>query len=236
MIRRNRDLAASEVACMVNADPTFRRLLRNTLIALLVCVALVAVCYFFVDRPFAYFVHDSDRGWETVLKALTDPPPFLERWAPAVLAALMVRRAWGRPRRCELTVLAACLGLLLAEEFRQALASVFGRTWPETWIDNNPSLIRDGVSGFNFFHGGAGYRSFPSGHTARTLAACTPLWIAYPRWRWFCVLASVAVAVGLLGMNYHFVSDVIAGGFVGAVLGAYTAHCCGLGRKDGEGQ
>jgi hypothetical protein len=33
-------------------------------------------------------------------------------------------------------------------------------------------------------------------------------------------------------MNYHFVSDVIAGGFVGAIVAAYTACCAGLAAPD----
>ncbi len=56
---------------------------------------------------------------------------------------------------------------------------VFGRDWPETWIDNNPSLIRDGAYGFHPFHGNSAYGSFPSGHTARTLAVAAVVWIAY---------------------------------------------------------
>jgi hypothetical protein len=38
----------------------------------------------------------------------------------------------------------------------------------------------------------------------------------------------VAEAAALVGMNYHFVSDVIAGGFVGSIVGAYTTYCTGL--------
>jgi membrane-associated phospholipid phosphatase len=38
----------------------------------------------------------------------------------------------------------------------------------------------------------------------------------------------VAIPVGLLGMNYHFVGDVVGGGFVGAVVGAWTAWLCGI--------
>ena len=34
---------------------------------------------------------------------------------------------------------------------------------------------------------------------------------------------------GLVGMDYHFVGDVVAGGFVGGIVGAYTAHFAGLG-------
>jgi membrane-associated phospholipid phosphatase len=45
------------------------------------------------------------------------------------------------------------------------------------------------------------------------------LWICYPRYRWLYALATAAVAVGLIGANYHFVGDVIAGGFVGVTVG-----------------
>jgi len=43
-------------------------------------------------------------------------------------------------------------------------------------------------------------------------------------------VASVTAAFGLLGMNYHFVRDLIAGGFVGGMVGAYLAHNAGLGE------
>jgi membrane-associated phospholipid phosphatase len=48
------------------------------------------------------------------------------------------------------------------------------------------------------------------------------LWIYYPAWRALYVLAVLAVATGLIGANYHFVSDVIAGAFVGVSSGWMT--------------
>ena len=134
----------------------------------------------------------------------------------------------------EKVVVVACVSLVLAEQFRGSLAYAFGRYWPETWINGNPSLIGDAAYGFHPFHHGVAYDSFPSGHTARTLAVATVVWIAYPRWRWVCGLASLAVAVDLLGLDYHFVGDVIAGGFVGGIIGAYTARCAGIGVEKGR--
>lgn len=43
----------------------------------------------------------------------------------------------------------------------------------------------------------------------------TALWIYYLTWRALYVLATFAVAIRLVGANYHFLSDAIAGGFVG---------------------
>jgi membrane-associated phospholipid phosphatase len=45
------------------------------------------------------------------------------------------------------------------------------------------------------------------------------LWVCYPKFRAFYALAVLAVAAALVGANYHFVSDVIAGGFLGASTG-----------------
>jgi membrane-associated phospholipid phosphatase len=198
------------------------------LIALFLGSILVALCYWFVDQPVAFFVRDEGINRYSFLKWLTYPPKYFQDWSPAVLVGLMVRRAFGPFHRYELALLAATISVVLADQFKQSLAFVFGRTWPDTWIDNNPSLLRDGVSHFNFFHGGRGYESFPSGHTARTLAAAAVVWIAYPWWRWAALAASLAVAVGLIGMDYHFVGDVVAGGFIGALVGIYTAYLCGL--------
>jgi hypothetical protein len=196
----------------------FRRLLARTSVALIVGAVLVLLCYLFLDRPVAYFVHSHRTADEPVLKWLTYPPPVLQSWAPAALVALAVRRAWGPLRRCERTLLAAGVGMILADQFRESLSFVFGRYWPDTWVNNNPSLIHDGAYGFHPFHGGAAYGSFPSG----------------PRWWWTGTAVVLATAVGLVGMNYHFVGDVVAGAFVGGIVGAYTATGCGLGKAASE--
>lgn len=64
--------------------------------------------------------------------------------------------------------------------------------------------------------------SFPSGHTITAFAVTVSLGVYYPAMLpglFFCAV-SVALSRILLGM--HFLSDVIAGGVIGAVLG-YTA-------------
>ena len=118
---------------------------------------------------------------------------------------------------------------------KDELKYAFGRTWPETWTRNNPSLIRDNVFGFFPFHGGPGYASFPSGHTATICAVMTVFWICYPRWRPLYALAMAGVAIGLVGADFHFLSDVIAGGFLGLSVGWITVALWEIGTRQVRG-
>ena len=53
-------------------------------------------------------------------------------------------------------------------------------------------------------------------------AVISVLWIYYPKFRVIYALVVAAVAIGLLGADYHFVSDIIAGSLLGAVTGWLT--------------
>jgi membrane-associated phospholipid phosphatase len=51
------------------------------------------------------------------------------------------------------------------------------------------------------------------------LAVAAVLWMSYPRYRAVYGLACGVMAAALVGLNFHFVGDVIAGGFLGATVG-----------------
>src|SRR5262245_31402862 len=130
-------------------DPKFGQLLGRTFIALAGGATVVVVCYFFIDRPVAAWVHQDDLPRERLFAWLTYPPPILQAWAPVALVVIMIRRTWGPLQRWEQTCLAACIALVLADQFKETLAYAFGRYWPDTWIDNNPSYLRNGAYGFH---------------------------------------------------------------------------------------
>jgi membrane-associated phospholipid phosphatase len=220
---------------MNDQDSAFRQLFLRSIVALVAGTALVALCYFFVDRPVSFFVHDQGFARYPVLKEMTYPPPIVQTWTPVVLVLLAVRRCWGPFRRWEWVLFAAGIALVLADQFRETLSLACGRYWPDTWIKNNPSLIKNDAYGFHpfdFSHNDDTRASFPSGHTARMAAAIAVIWIAWPRWGWLGILAALPVIIGLVAMNYHFVGDVMGGAFVGGIVGAYAAYFCGLTRKD----
>jgi membrane-associated phospholipid phosphatase len=55
-----------------------------------------------------------------------------------------------------------------------------------------------------------------------TCGVISVLWMLYPKFRLLYAAVVLAVAVGLIGADYHFLSDVIAGGFVGTSVGWMT--------------
>ena len=74
-----------------------RRLITALLIA---CVFAVAVCYYFIDRPVAFFVHNHKFAKIEEFRWLTEPPPLAQLWSPLVVVLLCVRRAGGPWRPC----------------------------------------------------------------------------------------------------------------------------------------
>ena len=189
-------------------------------LAVLSCLLLVGVSYQFVDRPIADWSHAVIRrpDWAWWLTKLADIPDPLAIVSLICLGAFYLWRhrfnASGR------IVLEAALATLAATILVIILKDVFGRTWPETWVHNNPSWISNHAYGFNWFKGGRGYESFPSGHTTRITAPFAVLWHRLPRWRPLWLVPVIAVVVGLVACNFHFLSDCIAGIYLGAASAA----------------
>ncbi len=191
------------------------------LMSLIATVVLVAVCYRWLDRPIALLMHSEGRiphhGLWTWLTRIPNPLPPLALVAFVIFGLLALT---GRSlSKFQSASLVGSLSVIIAEVTKNQLKVLFGRAWPETWTGSNPSFIRDGVYGFHFLHGGGAYNSFPSGHMATACAVLSVLWFSYPRWRWLYSVAGLAVGAGLVVANYHFLSDVIAGAFLGGSIG-----------------
>ena len=212
-------------------EKEYGRLLRGTLIVVALCIAAVLACYFWIDRPVAFFVYRQHINTIRIFRWLTYPPPEVQNWSALVLTILVIRRAWGPFLRWQKVLLVACLSLIVADDFRISLGDVFGRYWPQTWAHDNPSLIGTGTYGFHPFQRGDDIGSFPSGHACRILGFAAVWVIAMPRSRTVQIVVLVLCApmlVSLVAMNYHFVSDVIAGSVLGGLIATYAAHLARL--------
>jgi len=191
-------------------------------------VAVVA-SYEWLDRPIALFAHGQLHQYDLFAK-LTYIPEILTPLVLLIYAAIGLHALLGRKLpKLETVAVLAGVSVAVADAVKDKLKFVFGRSWPETWVRDNPSFIRDGVFGFNPFHGGPGFASFPSGHTTAICAVMTVLWMCYPRFRLLYALAIAAVAIGLVGADFHFLGDVVAGGFLGISTGWFTVVLWELG-------
>jgi membrane-associated phospholipid phosphatase len=220
---------------------------RWSILFLLTGLALV-ISYVWLDRPIALLAHDQLARYDIFAK-LTRIPEIIAPLLILAFAAIGLRVLSGRALKAmglralngralpklQTVVVLATLSLAVADAITDQLKFAFGRVWPETWMGNNPSFIRDHAYGFNPFHGGPGFAAFPSKHTAAICAVMSVLWICYPRFRPLYALAIAAVAAGLVGANYHFLGDVIAGGFVGISTGWLTIRLWELGQRKVSG-
>ena len=206
---------------------------RQAFLVYAVLFASVALAYFFADRQLATLLRPHLQGirffpWLTYA---ADPLAPLSGIGVAVAAARALARGTILP--WEMALLRVGCAILIAWALKEQLKWVFGRTWPETYIRccPNPSYFGDGTYGFFPFRGGQGYASFPSGHTAVVTAFAGAVWIVLPKLRWPGAILALAVAIGLLGANYHWLSDIAAGAILGASTGIAAAK---LGRGPGR--
>jgi membrane-associated phospholipid phosphatase len=72
--------------------------------------------------------------------------------------------------------------------------------------------------------GGKGWDSFPSGHSMAAFAVATVLAVRFPKARWILIVTALAVSASRLFRASHFLSDIIAGAFLGVLIGAVIAH------------
>lgn len=196
--------------------------LQKWIASFVLTVILVVVCYLWVDRPVALLAHETSRL--VLLVPLPRRIPVLGApLAGAALLALALRAVMRRPLTRAYVVLLLCtVSFFVAEGLKTYLKAAFGRTWPESWMGPNISFIRDGAYGFDPFHGGPAYTDFPSGHMMVVCAVVTVLWFCYPKFRPFYILCALVTATLLVVTNFHFVSDLIAGTFLGISIGWIT--------------
>ncbi|HLN10746.1 MAG TPA: phosphatase PAP2 family protein [Xanthobacteraceae bacterium] len=212
--------------------------LKRWAIAFVAMVVAVVISYQLVDRDVASYAaaHFQKKPWFDALTQISD---WLARLAVIVFAVSAGYALTGRALPRPLAVgLVASASLAVASAIKDQLKFAFGRTWPETFSNNNPSFIHNHVYGFTPFHGGQAYAAFPSGHTTAVCAVMAVLWVCYPKLRPVYTLLVAAVVIGLIGADYHFVSDIIAGAFTGSLSGWVAVQLCRLGparhcRPDG---
>jgi len=200
----------------------------KTWLSWLVLTALFAAAsVVWLDKPIAIFVRDMFGPQHFSDAMVASPELSIPLTSALVFAVLGLSAIMGRSfSKLEISVLLCDISVLAADAIKNQLKYVFGRTWPDSWKPQILSFIHDNVYGFNFFHYGRSFESFPSGHAAVAASVISVLWMLNPRLRAVWALCVGAADLGLVLLNLHFVSDVVAGTFVGASTGLFTVTLC----------
>src|SRR5579872_537042 len=195
-----------------------KNLVKKMLWALLIGIFVVGIIYCYIDRPLAFWIEHHSFG-RAIFKPMSEIATLLEGIAFMALIYLTIRMGWKALSRFQKALFTISLSISTAFFMRTGFKILFGRYWPATWIGNNPSLLKDNAYGFHFFHAGSAYESFPSGHSMTVFATATAVWHLFPKWRWCALFVSLMEVIGLLGMNYHFLGDIVAGALIGSCVG-----------------
>lgn len=193
------------------------------LFSLVATVAIVWLSILWLDRPIALWVREILGERHLPLEVTESPILSISLLSTCAFILCGFAAIMGRPfSKLEVAVAACTISALVAIVVKDELKVAFGRTWPDTWQPGILSLLRNGVYGFHFFHSGKSFESFPSGHAAIAAAILSVLWLLFPKMRSICAICIVAVDCGLVALNLHFLSDVIAGSYIGFSVGLFS--------------
>lgn len=177
---------------------------------------MVVLSILYVDRPLARIM-GTLRPFHHFLTRAPVSFPILIILAGVAITIALGHRYFGKPLSRWMTAgTIAGLALIVSVALTEyGLKFIFGRTLPSAYLHS-------GQYGFHWFHEGKKFGSFPSGHTDQVAAILSVLWVFYPRWRWIYGIALLLLTFALMAGQWHFLSDIIAGGYVGAVAGSAT--------------
>ncbi len=177
----------------------------------LVCAALALLSFTTVDVPLAVYFWKFSRFLHPLSKPL-GAPVLLTIEAIVAVVLILARLARGHLSFFAETVALACLASICAYDINShVLKPFFG-------VPDPFAVIHGAKHAFHFWKG-SGHSSFPSGHMVLA-GALTGVFMRLYRASIWPLSALLALAAGLLIVgDWHFLSDVIAGTFLGLSAG-----------------
>lgn len=190
---------------------SFRAFLQFWLVAFALCAAAVVLAFARLDVPVALHFWNV-RHFLHPLNDAFGAPLILTLEAAIALALILARVVRGHISRVGEALAIACLASICTYGINtEVLKPFFGVP--------TPSQVIDGARHAFHLLRGSGNSSFPSGHMILAGAFAGALMMFYRVTFWpLSVLLAIAAALLIVG-GWHFVSDVIAGTFVGLSAG-----------------
>ncbi len=123
----------------------------------------------------------------------------------------------------------AAMSLPISFMMKSVLKFVAGRMETRLWL-RHLHLYQ-----FHLYPVVGHYSGFPSGHMTVITVLILAFWKYYPRYRPVYLSLLVALALALIATAYHFISDIIAGVYVGFLVYYFTDRVLTSFEKRGQG-
>jgi len=186
---------------------------------------LILLSYRYLDRPVFELFH-AYRG-----TPLLDPVELLtilgkSTWYIIFSLVLFVYWIDKKPERSDAALLILST-TIISGILVNIVKVVFGRARPQLYAD-------DQLYGFFWAKLDVLYRSFPSGHATTAIAVWLALALLFPRYRKWLVGFGVLIALSRVILTQHYLSDVLAGGWLGAMTTLILYQMIGMERPQIE--
>jgi membrane-associated phospholipid phosphatase len=192
--------------------PPSRRTRLGTWSALsLLLTLLVNLCVNYLDAPLDHFY--VNLHWSRLTSNLPDLLLQLVLLITCASLALYRIRA-NRGLFDSVTRLAQLLAWAAPASFlvKSVLKIICGRVNTRVWLQQ-PDLY-----GFHWLQRREGCEGFPSGHMLVVVALLAAVWRFFPKCRPWCLLLGLLLGGALIATDYHFLSDVVAGAYLGILV------------------
>lgn len=195
----------------MSAGDALAACLRLWLACLLVCVAFTALSFVYVDLPIARHFWNVGRALQPLNSAF-GAAVVLSCECVLTLGLVLTRLVRGHLSRLGTTLMIACLASICT----YAVNDLVLKPWFGVPV---PAAVMAGAAHHFDFLAPPGNYSFPSGHMALAASFAGVCMSLYRSALWPLATLLIVAALLLVVGDWHFVSDVIAGGFVGLSAG-----------------
>jgi membrane-associated phospholipid phosphatase len=181
--------------------------------ALLYIAITLPLFFFALDNTFILWLRDLEKSRSSLYVFLESVDPLINLFSHGVtliiIASLMCVIGKFSNKKLYEAGKSLCIGFLTAGVVTQILKHLIGRARPR--MTDELLLIGPTLK--------SGYDSFPSGHTAVAFCFAYILSQYFPRYRIIFYIFAIFCGFERAEDSAHFLSDVLAGAFVGLLIG-----------------
>jgi membrane-associated phospholipid phosphatase len=197
--------------------PDRKKVEKQFILSLMLVSIFCVISYFFLDQPVALFMAGKTHSNISLSSfSITDNLTNIAYFITLIIMAIYVlfRFLNIQNRFIEISGV-LCLGVVTAFFIKNQLQLLFGRISPRYGSYEELNFVRKkALYGFHFMQMG----SFPSGHMVIFTCLFLLFSFYYPKVRKLCYVLLSILAFLLVYDNYHFLSDVVAGTYLGAII------------------